>query len=265
MAVQTVDGYAAMYEDIRRWSRTTAVAGAVSEDTVADAINEAQEKIQDIVIESGVPWATRNKTIDDIGGNLGTQIEENVYRLFMVTDLAITDMARVRRIWRVPDDPSQGRGARVTHLDMVGPSVEVGEGSGQVFADERWAEDGDYNDDGIHEMAIVLYNRGNALAGGLLKVNYWFSIPDITADTFVEEDADGNRTVAPPLPRLAWRAITNYAKLIILETTGDDFRRNALWARLHGPAGVLERLRMKLSAFQTGDASYVDDGGMEAG
>lgn len=261
--MQIITGYADMYENIRRWSRTAIVRGALDDDTVADAVNTAVSQVHDLAIESNMPWCVKNSTVDDIGGDLGTEIEEGVYRLLIESDLGITDMARVRRLWRVPSPAASGRGVPIRHMDNIGPSAEAGAYSRAGFADERWVEDGDLNDDGLHEMSIVIYNRGNAIEGGLLRLNYWFTPEQVTADTFFEEDVNGDRTARPPLPKKVWPAITDYAKLVLLETTGDDYKRNALWARYHGPSGVLERLRTVFATFQTGDASYVDDAGME--
>jgi hypothetical protein len=258
---QTVTGYAAFEREIREWSRTGTVQGAVTPETVAYAINKAQQNVHDLCLESGMPWCIRNVVVDDIGDDLGTESEQGVFRLFIETDLGITDLARVRRLWRIPATAGAGRGVRLPHIETVGAASNDLNAFGAV-SEERWTEDGDFNDDGDHEMSIILFNRGTALEGGHLKVNYWFTPADITPDVFYEEDDDGNLTARPPMPRKVWDSIVDYAKLVILETTGDDYKRNALWARLHGPAGVLERLRGNLAAFQTGDASYVDDSGM---
>lgn len=255
---QKVDGLAWIFDNLRRWSRTTAVKGALEDENLADAVNEAIQQIDDLVIESAIPWATRNATIDDVGQSKGFEIEYKTRRLFLEQDLGITDCARVRRIWRI-DAGNQAVGKPIPYIDRVGPENVDSLRVTTAFNEERWTEDGDIDASGNADMAILMYNWGSGLSIGKLRVNYWFTPPLVTVDDFYETDANGDRTKRPPLPRKMWPHIITYAKLQLLETTGDDYRSAALWRRYHGPAGVLERVKTVLQAFQVGDPVFVDD------
>jgi hypothetical protein len=255
---QKITGIPWIYENIRRWSRTTTVKGAVDDDTIADAYNVAVGVFDDLVIESNVPWATREATANDLGLNLGTETEFKTRRLFLETDLGITDCARVRRLWR-SDSTKQLLGQPIFYIDMVGPeNVDAGR-MVSSYNDERWTESGDIDSDGNADMAVLIYNWGNSLNGGHLRINYWFTPELITADDFFAVDKDGDRTKRPPLPRKLWVPIMEYAKLVILETTGDDYKSSAIWRRYAGPSGILERVRTVLASFQSGEAVFIED------
>ena len=259
---QKIDGLALMYDDIRRWSRSGTVKGAIKDETVADAMNVAIAAMDDLVIESAVPWAVRNVTVDDIGQSKGTEVEYKTRRLFIETDLGITDMARVRRLWRV-HPTNAGVGAPIFHLNKVGPEgMDIGVTVARMN-DERWVEDGDFDANGNADMAILLYNWGNALTSGKLKINYWFTPPLVVVDDFFATDANGDRTKRPALPRKLWVPTMEYAKLVILATTGDDYKSAAIWRRSHGPSGILERVRTVLAAFQVGEPVFVEDSMMD--
>lgn len=255
---QKIDGLAWIFENLRRWSRTNIVKGAIEDENIADAVNEAIQQIDDMVIESAVPWATRNATIADVSNNLGTEVEFKTRRLFIEQDLGITDLARVRRIWRL--DPGNATVSKpIPYIDRIGPENVDSVRVTTAFNEERWTEDGDIDASGNADMAIMIYNWGQGLNIGSLRVNYWFTPPLVAVDDFYATDANGDRTKRPTLPRKMWPHILTYAKLVILETTGDDYRSTAIWRRYSGPAGVLERVKTVLQAFQVGEPVFVDD------
>jgi Arc/MetJ family transcription regulator len=255
---QKIDGLAWIFENIRRWSRTTVVKGAVDDDTIADACNVALQQIDDLIIESAVPWAIRNVIVDDIGLQKGTYTEFKTRRLFLEQDLGITDCARVRRIWRA-DDVNQNMGTPLRHVDLVGPENSDRGNTLANLGEECWTEDGDFDASGNADSAILIYNWGATSPAQKLKINYWFTPPLLLVDDFFATDTNGDRTKRPPVPRKMWVPLMEYAKLVILETTGDDYKSAALWRRYGGPAGILERVRMLLSAFQVGEEVFVQD------
>jgi hypothetical protein len=259
---QRVDGWALIHDSIQRWGRATGGAkGATTDEVIADGCNTAVQAIHDLVLEVGIPWSVRNFVIDDVGQNLGTDVEFKTRRLLIETDLGITDLARVYKLWRV--DPTNVTISRpIHHVDRAGPeNVD----SGQVLAnwnEERWCESGEF-EGGQAEQSIEIYNWGTLMQGGHLKMRYWYTPPLIDKSIFYATDVNGDRTTKPVLPRKTWVAIGEYAKLVILETTGDDYKANALWKRWGGTGGILERLRTVLASFQIGESEYVDSDSME--
>jgi len=244
-------------ENLRRWSRTVKSDGAATDDALADACGEAQSQIVAIAIESGVPWVVKNVTIADSA--LGTTVAYQRRRLFIESDLGITDLSKVRSIWRV-DPANQSPGWPIHHFDNEGTEAERTANLttlGALGGREMWTESGDLNDDGDHEQTIVLANWLANASGFSLGIEYWFSPPLVTTDVFTAVDASGNSTARPSLPRAAWPAVLAYAKMVLLETIGDDYKATALWRRYNGPSGILEQLRNQFSSFQTGESTFV--------
>jgi hypothetical protein len=260
---QLVDGWAWIHDNIQRWGRATGGAkGATTDEVIADACNTAQQAIHDIVLEVGIPWAVRNAVINDAGLNLGIDVEFKTRRLLIETDLGLTDVARIYKLWRV--DPANATISRpLHHVSMAGPeNVD----SGQVLAnwnEERWVESGEFDGAQHAEQSIEIYNWNTLVPGGLLKIRYWYTPPLIDKTVFYATDVSGNRTTRPVLPRKVWVPICEYAKLVILETTGDDFKAAALWKRWGGTDGISNRLKTVLANFQIGESEYVDSDSME--
>lgn len=258
MPAQVIDGWALIHDNIRRWSRTVTSVGAATEDAIADACNQALQAIDDLVIESGQAWAIRSQVITDLTSNLGSDVEFRTRRLFIEADLGITDLAKVYKLYRV--DPTNAVVSKpIFHCDELGSeNVQTGTWINR-WGDERWREDGDFNGDGNYDSAVMIYNWGASMPGGSLKVTYWFTPPTITADVFSELDSDGNRTSRPPLPKKLWVPIQEYAKLVLLETTGDQYKTNALWQRWRGTLGIESRVRSILASFQIGESTNIKD------
>lgn len=246
-----------IHDNLRRWSRTVKSDGSVTDEAMADACGEAQSQINAIAIESGVPWVVKNKQVAD--GALGTTIGYQRRRFFIEENLAITDLAKVRSIWRV-DSSNSSPGWPIHHFDNEGTEAERSQNLltvSSIGGREMWTESGDLNAAGNHEQTILLYNwRANA-TGYDLAIEYWFNPPLVTVDDFTEIDASGNSAARPALPRASWPALLAYAKLVLLETMGDDYKAMALWRRYNGPAGILEQLRNQFSSFQTGESTFV--------
>lgn len=258
MAQQVITGWPLIHDNIRRWSRTVKADGAIDADSIADACNTALQVVDDVIIGSGQPWAIRSKVIADITGNLGTNVEFKTRRLFMEEDLGITDLAKVYRLWRV-DPNNQIISRPIYHCGKAGSENVNNGGWLSIWGCERWREDGDFNADSNYDMSVLIYNWGEAIAGGSLKVTYWFTPATITADVFTDTDSSGDRTTRPPVPKKLWNGIEDYAKLVLLETMGDQYKQNALWQRLRGPDGVVERLKTLCGSFQLGEANTVED------
>lgn len=258
MPAQVITGWAAIYDNIRRWSRTVQSAGSINDDSIADACNTAMQAIDDLVIQAGTAWAIRSVVVADVTGNLGTAVEFQTQRLFIEEDLGITDLAQVYKLYRV-DAGNQIISKPIYHCDESG-SENIQRGAWLArWGDERWREDGDFNSDGNYDSAILLYNWGTALANGSLKVTYWFTPAQITAEVFSLVDANGDRTARPPLPPKLWVPIQEYAKLVLLETIGDQYKQNALWQRWHGTSGIETRVRTILGSFQLGQEKAIKD------
>lgn len=253
-------GWRRLYDQVRRFTRTLRDPGAVSDDLIAWAFTEAEDKIHNLVMESGVPWNIKNTVVDDTATSFGTQMSLNVHRYFLEEDLGITDLAKVRMLWRT--DPTNAvLEAPVPHLDTIfSPASGVTYGSILATLNvEAWIEDGDINASGVPDMALRLYNRYNAMAGGSLNVNYWFVPTPVDPDFFYEVNAGGAYTRRPSMHQKCWPSIVNYAEIIILETTEDMYKGNSLWRRFNGPSGVLQELRGYLSRFQTDETEYIQD------
>ncbi len=253
-------GWRRLYDQARRFTRTLKNSGAVTDELLAWAFSEAEQKIAHMAIESGIPWAIRNKQIDDT--NLGTIIALNAHFLFIETDLQIFDFAKVKRLFRV--DAAQGfREEQIVHLDTMF-SAASGVTAGSIISTlnvEAWIEDGDLNNATVprQELAIRLYNKGQALDGGELKIQYWISPLEVDPDFFFEVDSNGVHTRFPSLPQPVWPAILNYALVISLEATEEVFKSNTLWKRLRGTDGILQDVRNYFATFQTDEVHYVED------
>ena len=61
------------------------------------------------------------------------------------------------------------------------------------------------------------------------------------------------------MPKKLWPFLQNYMKLILLETTGDQYKQSALWQRFKGLAGLESRTRTLLGSMQLGDPRLVSD------
>jgi hypothetical protein len=266
MPTQTTDGWSWLLEQTRRFSRTVTNPGAVTDDLIAWAYSEAESQVYDLALESDIPWVVRNQTIDDTASSFGTQIEHATTRYFIVEDLGITDLVRVRHIWRVdPNNTTMSQPLLHSQgLFDTGRVRDIG-ATLTTWGREGWIEDGDYNSSGAHDMSLLIFNKGLAMAGGYLKLNYWFCPARVEADDFYEVDSSGNLSKAPTLPRKTWSAIMNYAHLIILETIEDQYKANALWRRFGGSAGITSRLRSMFQRFQDSDPEYVRDAFVEEG
>lgn len=258
---QIVDGWAMLQKQIRRFTRTVDNDGAVTDELIAWALTEGQQALFDLVLESDVEWSIKNATIDDTASSFGTETEFKQHRYFIETDLGITDLARVRRIWRV--DPNNERQSQpVFHVDKMMDAMRIKDlGSTlSLLGNEGWIHDGDVEPtSGNHEMAITIFNRYSALSGGHLKINYWFHPPNVVVNDFYEVDDSGDLTNRPVLPRTTWPAIMNYAQLVILETVEDQYKNHSLWRRMSGTDGVIKRARSSLARFQTGEPEYGED------
>lgn len=255
---QIVTGWPLIYQNIRRWSRTVRSDGAIDPDAIADACNEALHTLHDLIIEAGQPWAIKTEVIADVTGDLGTTTEFQTRKLFIEEDLGITDLAKIYRLWRV-DPTNQIISRPIFHCGSAGPeNVERGSWIAR-WGDERWREDGGFNGDGNYDMAVLIYNWGTALQGGSLSVTYWFSPATITESVFTDTDANGDLTTRPQVPPKLWPFLQNYAKLVLLETTGDAYKTNALWQRFRGPDGLVQRARTLLGSMQLGEANYARD------
>lgn len=253
----TIDGWMLIHDNLRRWSRTVKSDGVCTPEAIADACGEAQSQIVAIAIESGVPWTVKNISIADSA--LGTTVGYQRRRFFIEEDLGITDLAKVRSIWRI-DSNNQSPGWPIHHFDNEGTEAERSQNLltvSSIGGREMWTESGDANSDGNPEQTILLYNWGANATGYNLSIEYWYNPPLVTVDDFTAIDASGNSTARPSLPRAAWPALQAYAKLVLLETMGDDYKANAMWRRYNSPAGILEQLRNQFSSFQTGESTFV--------
>lgn len=249
-----------LHAQTKRFTRTVKNSGAVDDDLIAWAFTEGQNAIADLVYASDVEWLLKNATIDDTASTFGTQTGYSEYRYFVEEDLGITDLVRVKRIWRV-DPNNVNESQPLQHIDSILSLSQVRDVGAllALTAHEGWNMDGDLNTSGVHEIAIKIYNKGNALLNGHLRINYWASPPNVTSDDFYQVDTNGDLTNRPVLPRLVWPAIMNYGHLIILETVEDEYKNHALWRRMNGPSGVIERARNTLARFQTGEPEYGHD------
>jgi hypothetical protein len=258
MAAQIVSGWALAADNIRRWSRTVKSNGAITDESIADAGNTAAQVVQGIILESGQPWSIRSKTIDDVGTSLGVYAEYRTRRLFIEQDLGITDLTKVMKLWRVSADASE-ISHPIYHCQETGPeNIDRGTWLAR-YGDERWREDGDFNTAGNYDMSVLLYNWGESLAGGKLKITYWFTPAQITKDVFSAVDANGDRTSRPPFPKQFWIPLQEYMKLVLLETMGDQYKTSALWARWGGTSGLEKHLRTLAGSFQLGESNTVKD------
>ena len=258
---QTVDGWAFLQQQVRRFTRTVNNDGAVTDDLIAACLTEGQQMVFDLVLESDVEWALKNAVVDDTASSFGTEVSLNRHRYFIETDLGITDLARVRKIWR-RDPNNEKKDVPLYNLSRVGDFGHAQDfGLGYVLSNtESWAQDGDIEPtSGNHEIAIHIFNRYASMTDGHLLVNYWFYPPLVEVSDFYEVDASGNLTNRPVLPRATWPAIMNYAQLVILETVEDQYKNHSLWRRFNGKDGILDRVRQSLARFQTGEPEYGAD------
>lgn len=259
MAVQTVDGWPMLYKQVRRFTRTVSNDGAVDDELIAWAFTEGQQALHDLMLASDVEWAIKNVIVDDTAESFGTEVEYRQHRYFIEKDLGITDLARVRRIWRVDDTNKTVRSQPVINMDRM-LDIQRVKDVGSVLSllgNEGWTLDGDIESvSGAQQMSINIINRYSAMAGGFLKINYWLQPPNVTTADFFEVDTSGNLTNRPVLPRSTWPAIMNYATLVILETVEDQYKNHSLWRRMNGPEGVLARAKSNLVRFQTGEPEY---------
>ena len=261
MAPQVVDGWAMLHKQIRRFTRTVKNDGAVDDDLIAWALTEAQQAIFDLALESDVEWVLKSTTVDDTADSFGTEVEYRQHRYFIEKDLGITDLVRVRRVWRV-DPNKQAVSQPIVNMDRVLDAQRRKEAGSalSVWASEGWALDGDIEPtSGKHQISLMMYNRLSAMADGHIKINYWFHPSNVLTTDFYEVDSSGDLTNRPVLPRSTWPAIMNYAQLVILETIEDQYKNHSLWRRMNGVDGVLMRVRGSLSRFQTGEPEYGHD------
>ena len=261
MATQTVDGWPMLQQQIRRFTRTVNNDGAVDDNLIAWALSEGQQALFDLVLESDVEWALKNVTVDDTSDSFGTEIEYKQHRYFIEKDLGITDLARIRRIWRV-DPSSKTQSQPITNIDRI-LDIQRVKGLGSTLSllgNEGWSLDGDIESvSGNHQLSLMIINKGAAMSDGHIKINYWFYPPNVVTDDFYEVDTGGDLTNRPVLPRSTWPAIMNYAQLVILETIEDQYKNHSLWRRMNGVDGVLKRVRSSLARFQTGEPEYGAD------
>ena len=238
MATQTVDGWAMLERQVRRFTRTVNNDGAVDDELIAWAFTEGQQALHDIMLASDVEWAVKNVIVDDTDTSFGTEVEYKQHRYFIEKDLGITDLARVRRIWRVDEDNKAVRSQPLINMDRI-LDIQRVKDIGSTLAllgNEGWTLDGDVESvSGAHQMSINIFNRYAAMAGGQIKINYWLQPPNVTPADFSTVDASGDLTNRPVLPRSTWPAIMNYAALVILETVEDQYKNHSLWRRMNGP------------------------------
>lgn len=254
---QIVEGYQRQLKNLRRYFRAEVNSGAVDDQTCADGLWEGTSYIIDLIIESGIYWSQRKQTIDDT--NLGTEIDFQVHELFIKKDLGITDMAKITRLWRVDPNKKLVRGRIPYVIDDRSGHLLRDPGSLVGPAGEFYSESSDVTSDGNQEQSILLYNKGTALEGGHLHIEYWWSPPPLTVEDLYETDANGNFTKGPSVPEKMWVHILNYAKWVIAEQTGDIDKQEALARRFGGSDGIKNRVREFLGEFQTGDPRYVHD------
>ncbi len=259
MTTPAVSGYAWMSRNLDKFFRSEANSGVVDDYVKADAITLAERMIHDEILASHVHWCVKSTVIDDVGGSLGADEDYQVRRLLFDTDLGITDLAKVARLWRV-DAGAATIPVRIHYIpDDSGSEFIQTTGSLVGTGAEFWTETGAFNVSSVWEMGILLYNWGLAKEGGHLKVDYWWTPPLVEADWFSEVDASGNFSKAPPFPRAMWPYILEYAKWVVADTTGDIAKSRALARRWSSKGGMQEKVREFLGQFQTSGAEYVRD------
>jgi len=259
MATPSYDGYAWMKRNIKRYFRAVANPGAVDDVVIAEGITQGERMAHDEIMLSMVPWAVKAVTVDDVGGSLGTAYDYNARLLLIETDLGITDLARLRRLWRVSADQS-------TTPSLLGHIADETAHPGLADVNymdcptgESWTEFGADNASGNYEPGIIIFNWGQSLTGSRLKAEYWWCPPVVDPDWLDEVDANGNYTKGPPFPRPLWVPIQDYAKWCIAEITGDIDKQRALARRWKSKGGIQEMVREYLARFQTGEPQYVKD------
>jgi hypothetical protein len=250
-------GYRRFQLNCQRYFRASSNVGTVDDDSIADAIWEGERWMHDLIVESGTAWAVKRTVIDDSA--LGTQIELGVHELFINSVLGITDLAKVQQLWRVDPNNLMVSG-RISYLYSESTQEHVrSPGSLIGPSGEFYTESGGVNASGRQEASILIYNKGTAMEGGSLRVDYWWVPQVVQTAWFTETDASGNVGRIPDLPEVLWSPILNYAKWVLTEQTGDTDRRNALARRFHGEAGLTKRVRQWLSNFQTEESVHVRD------
>lgn len=240
-----------MRQQTLRFTRSLRNQGAVNDDLIAYAYTEAQQMVQRLAVEAGVRWAVKSSSIDDVGLSLGTESAPDERLLLVESDLGITDLMKIDRLWRLGDD-SETSPLMIPYVPSAGTTAPL------ILDSEVWTEAGGNNGDGNFETAIRILNWGLESSGDL-RVDYWFSPPTVTPEFFTELDANGNYTKKPTLPRPVWTDMLNYSHLLILETTDDQSKAMSIWRRFQGPAGIEQRLRNFLGTFQTGSSETAID------
>ena len=111
---------------------------------------------------------------------------------------------------------------------------------------------------GTRKPSLILINKGKALSGGHLWLHYWWELQEVSTDDFLVPDSSGNFVKEPELPKAFWPGIINYALLMAMEVVEDERKAHMIRKRMLEPSGIIERMRMQSSEFQTGDPEYPD-------
>ena len=222
MTAQKVEGYQSMLRNLQHFFRSEINNDIIDEQSIADSIHEAEIKFTYAIADARVHWMTRHKQYDDTGL---TDLEQGLRQVFIDSDAGITDLYRIARMWRV--DPT-GNLARIPldylHSASEGAAVHnPGTRIGSSF--ELWTETGDVNAaTGRHEQAIWIFNPEQSLPGGHLLFEYWFHPTQVTVDDLHLTDENGDFTKGPPLHRMLWFPILNYAKWVLAELAEEPSR-----------------------------------------
>ncbi len=121
---------------------------------------------------------------------------------------------------------------------------------------EIWLETTGVDTLGRQRQALLIFNKGNALTGGNLWVNYWFRPKKVVKDDFLVPDSGGLFTAEPEIPEYLQRHLFEDALLKFTEVSEDRERHRMLEGRMLRPSGILERIRQFTSHFQKGDPVY---------
>lgn len=251
MSDQVKSGYSRMHDFIRAYFRSEANAGALTDETIAVAITSAEQWVHDLVMESGVFWAVKTTTVDDIGLDLGSPISSDGRSFSVQTDWEITNAAKIARLKRIPSDSGEGQ-----FVPRVIPYLQ--DSTSVPYNSESWEEEGTSVDNAF-DLRIRIYKWGQPVADGQqLQVTYWWEPEPVQTSWFTETDDDGNMTRAPLFPKKLQEAILAYSLWTLTEITGDMDKRNALRSRIKGGMGIENKVRQYL-ATASEEPQYVQD------
>ena len=257
MTSAKVEGYQRMLRNIQHFFRSELNAQIIDEQSIADAIWEAETQFTYKIAQGRVHWLTRRIQFDDSGiANFDAAIRQ----IFFKSDMGITDIIRPARLWRVDTSGNLGR-KEIQYIDSSldgaraqNPGIRMGSGH------ELWTETGDINSTtGRHERSIWIYNPGTALTGGELEMEYWFHPEQLTVDDLHEVDENGDFTKGPQLPEILWIPIMNYAKWVMAELAEEPSKVSYLQQRFGGRHGIDAQVESLLATAQTDDPNSIRD------